>query len=261
MSGAYERWLIARGNVFLPSSASVAKVIELLREDGWIVDPGPGTLERLRFEGERESFAAKTGGYAVRTVENSFGGDRAKKIAASTEALPAAVTADWLDDPDREEIRLVWPVRGDASSAKYPLTHAPEGAASYALEVHRALEYVYPTSKAIGALATTCACGEDLDFEWDEDEVVPAFTSATGIFAECDECSRTFDPAKASAKIQNPFDGSTERVPGGAAYRFALKVDCGNCYVKDPSIAFAPALVALVEKAFGRSFYQVASLG
>jgi hypothetical protein len=262
MGVAYERWLIAKGNVLLPAAATVAKLIELLREDKWIVDPIPANLERLRFEGARESFAKQTGGYAVRTVENKYGADRAKQIVASTEALPASITADWLDSPDREEVRLVWPVSSDDQRelVKYPLTHRPDGGVSYALEVHRAPEYVYPVSDTIGALPITCTCGEELDFEWDEEEVVPAFRSANGIFAECDECSRTFDPAKGSAKIQNPFDGSSEHLPGGAAYRFALKVDCGKSFVKDPKLAFAPELVALVEKAFGRTFYEVGAL-
>ncbi len=259
MSGEYERWLIAKGNVLLPSAATVAKLIEHLREGNWIVDAIPANLERLRFDGARESFAKKTGGYAVRTVENEYGTDRAKQVAASTESLPSAITSDWLDSPDREEVRLVWPVAGEDPPVKYPLTHRPDGA-SWALEVHRSLEYVYPVSDTIGALPITCRCGEELDFEWDEEEVVPAFRSATGIFAECDECSRTFDPAKGSAKIQNPFDGSSERLPGGAAYRFALKVDCGKSFVSDPKLAFAPELVSLVEKTFGRSFYEVGSL-
>src|SRR5262249_8229015 len=127
---------------------------------------------------------------------------------------------------------------------------------SFALEIHRAPEYVYPAGKTIGRLATTCACGEDLSFEWDEDEVVAPFAASSGIFAECDECSRTFDPSKSSATITNAFDGSSEKLPGGAAYRFALKVDCDSVGTDDPKLGFAPALVALVEKEFGRAFYE-----
>ena len=57
MGVEYERWLIAKGNVLLPAAATVAKLIELLREQKWIVDPIPASLERLRFEGSRASFA------------------------------------------------------------------------------------------------------------------------------------------------------------------------------------------------------------
>lgn len=145
-----------------------------------------------------------------------------------------------------------------ASAAKYPLTRAPD-APAYALEIHRAPDYVYPVSDTIEPLDTACPCGDDLAFEWDDEEVVPAFRASTGIYAECEACSRTYDPSKRSAKITNPFDGKSEDVRGGAAYRFALKVDCGKSFVADPQLAFAPDLVALVEDEFGRAFYEVGS--
>ncbi len=257
----YERWLVARGNVFLPSAAAVAKLIERLREDGWIVDPASSALGTLRFRGKRGERAKATGGYAVKTIENTFGDDADAKLVATTEALPKVISAEWLADDDREEIRLVWPVDADEPlPVKYPLSRRPDGAVAWSLEVHRAPEYVYPTASGIGRLKTECRCSEDLAFEWDDDEVVPAFERATGIFAECDECSRTFDPSKESATIENPFDRSKETIPGGGAYRFALKVDCGGQFVEDPRLAFAPELVALVEKEFGRSFYEFGAL-
>jgi hypothetical protein len=257
--GGYERWLVARGNVFLPSTAAVAKLVERLRAESWIVDPASPDLARLRFRGKREELAKATGGYAVKTVENAFGADAAAKLAASTESQPRAVTADWLADDEREEVRLVWPVDAeDPLPVKYPLSRRPDGNVVWALELHRAPEYVYPVASGIGSLPTECRCSEDLSFEWDEEEVVAAFDRATGIFAECDECSRTFDPSKGSATIVNPLDGAKETVPGGGAYRFALKVDCGEHYVKDAGLTFAPELVALVEKEFGRSFYEFA---
>ena len=66
----YERWLVAKGNVFLPSAAAVAKLVEKLRAERWIVDPSTG-LSKLTFSGQREECAKATGGYAVKTVENS----------------------------------------------------------------------------------------------------------------------------------------------------------------------------------------------
>jgi len=89
----------------------------------------------------------------------------------------------------------------------------------------------------------------------------PTSSSATAgrIFAESDECSRTFEPSKGSATIANPFDGSKDDVPGGAAYRFALEAVCKD-FVADPALAFGPELVAIVEKELGRAFYEVACL-
>jgi hypothetical protein len=193
--------------------------------------------------------------HAVRTVDNTFGDDERAKLSASTEILPRVLTAAWLDDPAREELRLVWPVEGDA--ARYPLTMRPPGEVEYAIEIHRSAEYVYPLAETIDPLPTECPCGEDVGFQWDEEEVVPAFRSSGGIFAECDACSRTFDPSKRSAAITNPFGGESEQVMGGAAYRFALKVDCGKCFVQNASLAFARELVALVENEFGRDFFEV----
>ncbi|HSO38989.1 MAG TPA: hypothetical protein VLT33_40950 [Labilithrix sp.] len=240
MGAHYARWLIARGNSFSPAAASVVKLVERLKKEKWIPEAG---------------------GHAVTTIDNTFGSDLAAKRAASTEPQPAPLTAEWLDDEDREELRLVWPASGEAGSpVKYPLSQRPEGKASYSLEVHRAAEYVYPTARTIGMVPTVCNCKEDLSFEWDEEELVPAFGNATGIFAECEECSRTFEPSKGSAIITNPFDRSTEEVRGGAAYRFALVVECGECFVEDAKLAFAPDLVALVENEFGRSFYEVGAL-
>ncbi len=221
----YHRFLIARGNVFLPSTTALAKLAERLKKEGFLA--GRGT--------------------AFRTVEVDSG-------AAPTEPLPETLDREWLDDPNREEIRLVWAAEGTA--AKYPLSRRPEGAARWSLELHRAPEYVYPTRKTIGKLPTACKCGEDLSFEWDDEEVKPAFAGSTGIFAECEECSRTFDPSKGTATIANAFDGTKTEVEGGAAYRFALVVET-EAYPRDAALAFAPDLVALVENEFGRAFYEV----
>ncbi len=222
--------------MFSPAAASVVKLVERLKKEKWI---------------------AETGGHAVKTVENTFGDDAAAKRAASTETPPVPLTATWLEEGDREELRLVWPCEGDeASPVKYPLSMRPEGRVSYSLEVHRADEYVYPSASTIAKVPTICNCKEDLSFEWDDEELVPTFTNSTGIFAECEECSRTFDPSKGSALITNPFDKSTAEVRGGAAYRFALVVRCEGDFVKDPKLAFSRDLVALMENEFGRELYE-----
>lgn len=230
MSAGYARWLVARGNSFSPKAAAVAKFVDKLRSEGFVSGAG----------------------HAIRTVENTFGANAAARAAGQREAQPEPLTAEWLDDPDREEIRLVWPM---SAGVKYPLTRAPDPV-SFALEVHRAPEFVYPVSETIGRVDSECPCGEDLWFDWDEDEVVPAFAASGGMWAECEDCSRTFDPAQQIVEIVNPFDGRPEEVTGGAAYRFAIKVDCGSAFVADPKLAFLPELVQLVEKEFGRSFHE-----
>jgi len=239
MGTEYERYLIAKGNAFSPSAVAVAKLVERLRKEKWL----------------------PAGGHARTTVENTFGDDVRAKVAASTAPIPAAITPEWLDDADREELRLVWRIEGAGQKAlEYPLTRRPDGPVTYMFELHRAHDYVYPICETIEAIATTCVCGEDLGFHWDEEEVVPAFGASSGIFAECEACSRTFDPTKGAAVLTNPFDRTKTPTRGGAAYRFALKVDCGKCFVADAGLAFAPELVSLVEEEFGREFFQVGAV-
>lgn len=231
MSGNYQRWLIAKGNVLSPGPAAIAKLVERLRKEKWIPE---------------------SGGHAARTVDKA---DAAK----ATEKLPKDITAEWIAaEPEREEMRLVWTIEGDAAKdVEYPLSMKPEGKLSWAIEIHRAPEFVYPVAENIEMIDTTCNCDEDLAFDWDEDEVVPAFKSSVGIFAECEECSRTFDPAQETATITNPFDDEEDDVRGGAAYRFAIKVDCGKSFVANAKLVFAADLVKLFEEEFGRAFYEV----
>ncbi len=206
----FERWLIAKGNVFAPSWDTIIGIVGKLREEKWLVG----------------------GGRAFTTVEK---GD------TSSEPVPATMDRAWLDDESREELRMVWTV-GERSPLAGP---------AKTIELQRAPDFVYPTRKNIGALPTTCRCKEDLSFEWDEEELSPTFERSTGIYTECEACSRTFDPAKGMAKIMDPLTKNVEEVAGGAAYRFAVKVE------SDDVAPFARDLVALLEKEFGRTFYEV----
>lgn len=259
----YERWLVARGNVFCPSAEAIAKLVLKLRAARFVVDPASPDLAKLEFRGAREPFGQKSGAYAIKRVANTFANDRegrAAKIAASTESVPALLDAEWLKDPTRQDLNLVFWVSSAAPVLQYPLTRRPEGPVRYKLEIHRAVDFVYPVSDTIDPLPCECRCKNDLAFDWDPDEWENPFGATTGIFTECDACSRTFDPSQVSATIKNPFGGAEEDVRGGAAYRFAIKIDCKESFVEDPALAFAPALVTLVEEEFGRSFFQFGSV-
>jgi hypothetical protein len=264
MSDEYERWLIARQNVFAPSPDAIVKLVATLRAEKWIIDPASAELATFEFKGARERLGQKTGAYAIKRVENTFGKDRDglfAKIAASTESVPADLDAAWLKDSTRDDLNLVWSVSAPKTSLKYPLTRRPDGPVSYRFEIHRAHDFVYPASDTIDALDTECRCGNELAFDWDPDEWESPFGASSGIHTECNECSRTFDPAQLSANVVNPFDDSDEKeVRGGGAYRFAIKIDCRDKFVRDPKLAFAPELVALLEKEFGRQFYEVGSV-
>jgi hypothetical protein len=199
----------------------------------------------------------------VKRIENTFGSDRDAlfaKIAASTESVPANLDAAWLKDPSREDLCLVWLVSAESTGLEYPLSRRPPGPAHYRFEIHRASDFVYPLSDTIDELPSECRCGNDLAYEWDSDEWENPFGATSCIATECTECSRTFDPSKVTARIENPFDHTEADVPGGAAYQFAIKIACGEKFVEAADLAFAPKLVELVGKEFNRNFYEVGSL-
>lgn len=207
----FERWLIAKGNVFAPNWETLIGLVTKLEEAGWLVGRGTAYL----------------------TVE---------KGEKNTEPVPETIDRAWLDDETREELRMVWKVAPEKS---------PLAGASSTIEIQRAPDFVYPLRKGIGALPTECKCGEDLSFEWDEDELTPTFEKSQGIYTECEECSRTFDPAKGTAKLTDPVTKKSDEVPGGAAYRFAIKVTS-----EAPAI-FGADFLAFMQKEFNRAFYEV----
>jgi hypothetical protein len=252
----YSRWLIPKGNEFRPGSAKVGSLVERLRKENWIVDAAG--LKHCRFDAP---LLAATGGLAVRTVDNTFGKDERARLLGRAEAQPWDITADWLDAPEREDLRLVWPVDlREPGTLKYPLSIAPDSTrARFTLEIHRSSDYVYPIADDIGTIPTECPCGEELSFEWDEEEVVPAFDASSGIYSTCEACCRTFDPGAGTATLIRPFDRSKSTVRGGAAYRFAVKFS-SDAYVENPALAFQDGLVRMVEDEFGRDFFEFGSL-
>jgi hypothetical protein len=263
MSARYRRWLIPKGGVFCPSGAGVVKLVDELKKGCWIAAPGSGTLASLRFQGAPQ--AAKTGGLARRVASVTTPPDP----AAGVEPIPHPLDADWFDDADGLDVVLQWPIhpgdrfRWGTDSLRYPLTRLDDVAAPASLdfEIHCADDIVYPIAKGIGSLDAACRCGEDLAFEWDADEVISPFGSAAGIYTECEECSRTFDPTQREASVLDPFSRTRSPVRGGAAYRFALFVDCGASFpVGGAAPEFQPDLKALVESAFGRDFHEISAL-
>jgi hypothetical protein len=253
----YSRWLIPKGNEFRPGSEKINSLVQRLRKEKWIVDAAG--LKHCRFDA---SVPGATGGLAIRTIENTFGDDSRKKSMARVEAQPWGLSSEWLDAPEREELRLVWPVDVDDSGVLfYPLSMAPDagGRARYALEIHLSSDYVYPVADDIGPIPTECPCGEELSFEWDDEEVVPAFESSSGIFTTCEACCRTFDPGAGTATLTRPFDRLESKVRGGAAYRFALQFK-SDVFVENASLAFHRELVRAVEDEFGRDFFEFGSL-
>jgi hypothetical protein len=211
MGREYKRWLIAKGNVFNPSGAAIAKLVAKLVKDQWIAEPA-------------------TSGAGTK--------------------VPSPLEAAWIDNPNRSDLVLRW------TALRSPLA---EGKVAE-LQIHRGEDFIYPDYEPIGALESDCACGEDLAFTWDEDELPSPFGSATGIFTECSECSRTFDPAKFEATVTDVRTGQKTKVRGGAAHRFAIVVAGPLADGAVPS-AFDADFIALCEAEFGRNFYEIGAVG
>ncbi len=169
---------------------------------------------------------------------------------ASWPKVPNPLEAAWLDDPNRSDLVLRWtPLRSPLAEGKV-----------LDLQIHRGEDFIYPDFDSIGALESDCACGEDLAFTWDEDELPSPFGRATGIFTECSECSRTFDPAKFEATVTDPHTGKKTSVRGGAAHRFAIVVVTPFAEGATAA-AFDPDFIALCEAEFGRNFYEIGAIG
>lgn len=263
MGRDYLRWFIPKGNTFCPSGAAITQLVERLRKEHWIADPSSESFRHLRFDGA--PLAAKAGAFAKHATPVTS----PRNPAAGWEALPLALTGAWIDAPTRSDLVLRFPLHADAAltwgaaSVRYPLTRSSDSPKplSCDIEIHRAEDFVYPISEQIDPIDAECACGEDLEFEWDDDEFHSPFGATTGIFAECSDCSKTFDPSGVEAVVRDPYSGKSRSVRGGAAYRFALVVHCGKCFPEGgPMPEFDAELKTLVEAEFGREFYEIGAV-
>ena len=237
MGVEYERWLLAKGAVFSPSAAAVATLVEKLRKERWIPEAagarrahrGQRLRQRRREEARGEHRGAAEGPHRARgwTIPRARSCASCGPSRATRREVPAHAA------PGRRGL----PTPSSSTARPSTCTRSSETIESAADDVRRAAR----TSASSGTRTRSC----------------PRSAPRGGIFAECEACSRTFDPGKRAAAITNPFDGESEQVMGGAAYRFALKVDCGKCFVGDAALAFQRELVALVEGEFGRDFFEV----
>jgi hypothetical protein len=132
-------------------------------------------------------------------------------------------------------VRLVWPVPSLAlSGLRYPIRPRPyeERQAErvyYQLELHWCDDFVYHTSELIDPFAESpaCECGEALEYDAIAEHDDPPFFDAA-IRRTCPRCGSPFRPDALACTIRNAFTSDEREVRGGAAYRFALLVDCGK---------------------------------
>jgi hypothetical protein len=150
----------------------------------------------------------------------------------------------------------------DDTDLRYPLRPRP-AEPYYTLELHLCSDYVYHMSELIDPFPNKvwCACGQLLEY-YAEGERSNIFSSSR-IHCVCPNCRSDFDPARQCARVRHGWTGETIGfIPGGAAYRFAVVVDCGKC-IPDREmgrIDFEPDLVSVCKKRLGCDFYQLTDL-
>jgi hypothetical protein len=151
-----------------------------------------------------------------------------------------------------------WDVDDDrAAELRYPFVGALDDYPHryYDVEVVERDDLVYYTGQCIDPFDdTTCECGADLE-HYDEQA-----TSWIDLFlrATCPECGRAVDPSAWPAIVRDGMTGEEREVPGGAAFRFALVIDCGKSLPSQSGpVALDPELLAACRRALGTELYEV----
>jgi hypothetical protein len=185
--------------------------------------------------------------------------------AQLNELIEALRAERWAHGQPQEEsaggdIQIVLPVeRWGGSGLRYPFAsrRAPDPEAYYEIQIHLAAQYVHHASEIIDPLAaTSCACGGHLEFEPLED-----LFYASRLHLACPGCGEPFDPSALATTIRDPWTGEESTLLGGAAYRFALVIDCGKSLPEaDGAFRLEPALPQLLSARLGRQFVDTRDL-
>lgn len=258
MKAAYRHYLTPRSKALAPSHRAIAKLVERLRVDRWLLttaDPAFGAQLEHVFDGAHH----RTGGFAKVTIDNPRPGS-APSPRDVTLPIPLPLTADWLDahrsphatDPRLSEIALLFPlaIRDGGFAAHglpYPFTFGEGESTYHAIEVHRTHAFVRH-AHATAAPTVCCACGAELEWDPRSADSFPgkrllAIEGATRIDPECPRCGLAYEP------------------DGALAYRFAIVIDCGKGFPRERSpIVLRREFRAVCEDELGLALDDVGEL-
>jgi hypothetical protein len=246
MGVEYRCYLIPRPNTFRPSPDAALALVAALSDDGWVLGPHHPALAQLPFAQSVLYKPAKEHGYFARTV-------------GSRESF-AAPLPDLLDNFADRDLMVVWPVESLlASGLHYPLEPLPfddpADAADcyYQVQFHFGHDFIYHMSEVIDPFEPppTCLCGHALEYQPESPD--PFYT--TRLAARCPRCGSAFGPTQLVATGRDGWTGAPQRIQGGAAYRFALVIDCGKFFGRRHRIH--RRLKNLVEQVLGIQTYEV----
>jgi hypothetical protein len=244
----YRCYLIPRPNTFRPRPDAALSLVTALRDDGWLPGPEHPALAKLPFQQSRLYTPARERGYFARTV-------------GSRDSFTAPLHELFDDFADRD-LMVVWPVESLGTSGLcYPLEPLPfddpvdAADCYYEAQFHFGRDFIYHMSEVIAPFdpSPTCPRGHPLECEPESDE--DPFYSAR-LAMRCPQCGAAFDPTRLVANGQNGWTGAAMPVQGGAAYRFAVVIDCGKFFGQRQH-RFHPRLKSLVERTLEIETYEV----
>jgi hypothetical protein len=247
--GVEERaYLIPRNNAYRPPPSLLATFVERLRREEWVGDATRPWFGQMTFKSNHKH-AAATGAYVQRPGDLRDESKYAALPIARSELEHLFAT---IADEDR---RVRWPVEHlRATPLRYPLSVASPMSAEdtyYDVELWLGREYIY-VSNAADFGETLCICGAPLEREVDD-----TLFYAQRLRLACDTCGALHDVSKRTASWRHPETNSPRLVPGGAAFRFALVIDCGKCWPQSSDFAVHPELKTLCETCFAAPFYEL----
>jgi hypothetical protein len=254
MGVEYRHFVMPLDRAFQPAFGRIATLVERLRAERWVLTP-----EHPAFEGQFNKPAEvraceRTGGRAERFGPNP---SRSRRMRWET-ALPVPIPIDeaWLSalrdpgaaDPQADELALIFPVNlpdgdWDDLDVRYPFTFGEDEPGYHDVIVLASRDFIHHSSENIDPVETACArCGADLGYEPDDRLFVVAADFHARIRARCPGCGAPFHPSAQRVEIRDGYTTShAGLLAGGAAFRFAVVVDCSKGWPRGKG---APALHA-----------------
>jgi len=152
-----------------------------------------------------------------------------------------------LTDRQDMDVLVKWPNWDlNLSGLKYPLTLLPEtGSVYYDIEIHLGGLTIYHTSEIIEPFERLrCGCGAAIQNIGPSD--CSPFYDAE-LPNQCPSCGHPMNYACLPLTIRDGFTGTKSKSLGGAAYRFAVVIDCGKCWPERQARVTAEFLATIEE--------------
>lgn len=248
MGVEYQHYLVPGDPAFKPGVDQLCKLVRLLYGSGYLRTSGscmPGKGMFGLFSPDYR--AASQAGCLVHLGPDEYA------------RFPCPCSPQDLAALGERDFRLIWAVDDlAASNLKYPLGRIPDEETYYDLELHAAGDFVYHTSSIIDPFdrPVTCPCGQLL--EYDEDGPDRSIFSDRRIHRSCPRCGIPARPQDYTIRLRYGRTGDDLGPrPGGAAYLFAILIDCGKCYDREEPVEASEEFLRICQEAVGTPLFQI----